>query len=253
MSSAAVNEPAAVERVPWEGVRDYFAAEHELGEHVAACGPTGCGKTTVIAELLKARGERTTVRGRPVCITAFGVKRRDDTLARLITRDGWHRIKALKEWPPAYGEEHTVAWPPIGPVSGRARRLRPFFRGILDEIDESGNQIVFIDEAAYFERPLPNGLGMASALEEIWTTSRSGGVTLVAATQRPRRVSRSMWSEPYWLLIFRPEDEEDIKRVAQLSGSKQLVLDTVPGLDTHEFLLLRRRPHRVALISEVQL
>lgn len=62
-----------------------------------------------------------------------------------------------------------------------------------------------------------------------------------------------MWSEPYWLLIFRPEDEDDLKRVAQLSGSKQLVLETVPTLGPHEFLLLRRRPERVAFVSEVQL
>jgi hypothetical protein len=54
-------------------------------------------------------------------------------------------------------------------------------------------------------------------------------------------------------VIFRPEDEEDLKRVAQLSGQKALVLDVVPQLDTHEFLLLRRRPERWAVVSQVEL
>lgn len=129
--------------------------------------------------------------------------------------------------------------------------MRPIFEEVLNEIDESGNQIVFIDEAAYFERPAPNGLGLARYLEEYWTLSRSNGVSLVAGTQRPFRVSRSMWSEPYWLFLFRPEDEEDLKRVAQLSGNKELVMQVLPTLGEHEFLMLRRRPERIAVISQV--
>jgi hypothetical protein len=252
LSSTAAHADVTVQRLPWETVRDYFAREHKLGEHVAAEGPTGSGKTLAIVELLKARGKRTTVRGRPVSITAFGVKRRDETMQRLVG-DGWKRIRTLRDWPPAYGEEHCVAWPNVGPPTGRASRLRPFFRSILDEIDESGNQIVFVDEEAYFERPAPHGLGMAAALEEIWTTSRSNGVTLVATTQRPRRVTLSMWSESYWLILFRPEDEQDLKRVAELSGFKQTILDVVPTLGAHEFLMLRRRPERVAIVSQVKL
>lgn len=239
-----------VERVPFETVRDYFAEEHKLGEHVATEGPTGSGKTTVILELLEARGKRTTVHGRPVSITIFEVKRRDSTMSKMLSR-GWVRISNAKGWPPAYGEEHAILWPPAGDVGTRANRMRPLFETVLNEIDASGNQIVFIDEAAYFERPKPNGLGLARYLEEYWTLSRSNGVSLVAGTQRPRRVSRSMWSEPYWLILFRPEDEEDLKRVAQLSGFKDLVMEVLPTLGEHEFLLLRRRPKRVALISQV--
>lgn len=249
MSAAESREPIVVERRPWAEVAELFAREHELGEHVAIEGPTGCGKTRAAVELLKERGKRTTVNGRPVSITAFGVKRRDSTMQSLIAA-GWKRITTLRDWPPAYGDEHCVAWPNVGPPSGRAARLRPFFRAILDEVDESGNQIVLVDEAAYWERPRPNGLGMASSLEEIWTTARSNGVTLVATTQRPRRVTLSMWSEPRWLVLFRPEDEQDLKRVAELSGFKQTVLEVVPTLGDHEFLLLRRRPDRLAVVSE---
>ena len=80
---------------------------------------------------------------------------------------------------------------------------------------------------------------------------RASGISVVASTQRPRRVPIAMWSEPYWLVIFRPDDEEDLKRVAQLSGQKALVLEIVPQLDAHEFLMLRRRPEQMAVVSQV--
>lgn len=128
------------------------------------------------------------------------------------------------------------------------------FARVLDEIDASGNQIVYVDEAAYFERALPNGLGLSRYLEQYWTLARSNGVSLFAATQRPRRVSVSMWSEPYWLFLFRPEDLQDLKRVAELSGYHDLVREVVPELGDHDFLMLRRRGReRGAVVSTVEL
>lgn len=74
---------------------------------------------------------------------------------------------------------------------------------------------------------------------------------MVAATQRPVAVPRLMWDSSSWFFLFRPEDEDDLKRIAQLSGFKELALDIVPRLDMHEFLMLRRRPDRIAVISQV--
>lgn len=186
---------------------------------------------------------------RPVRVSILAASPRDKTLSAL----GWPRVTKPEEWPPGYGEEHVLVWPIYGNPSTAAERQAKFFRPILEEIITSGNQIVYVDEAAYFEEKPPDGLGLGGLLGQFWYISRKQGVSLMAATQRPVRVSRSMWSEPYWLFIFRPEDEDDLKRVAELSGSKQLVLDVVPDLDTHEFLMLRRRPERLAVVSQVEL
>lgn len=199
--------------------------------------------------LLEERGKRTTVNGRPVSITIMAVKPRDRTLSLL----GWKRMTTLNDWPPPYGDEQVILWPTYGDPRTVAARQRAVFEPALREIMQSGNQIVYIDEAAYFEENPPNGLGLAALTTQFWYMSRANGITLMAATQRPTRVSRSMWSEPYWLFIFRPEDEDDLKRVAELSGSKRLVLDVVPTLDTHEFLMLRRRPERLAVVSQVEI
>lgn len=238
-----------VPRVPWLEVESYFAEHHELGEHVAIEGPTGSGKSVLSLLLLKARGMRQTVNGRPVSITVMAVKPRDRTLSLL----GWRRMTTLADWPPPYGDEQVILWPTYGDPATVAARQRAVFEPALREIMQSGNQIVYIDEVAYFEENPPNGLGLGSLLTQFWYMSRGNGVSLMGATQRPTRVSRSMWSEPYWLFIFRPEDEDDLKRVAELSGSKQLVLEIVPTLGTHEFLMLRRRPERLAVISQVDL
>lgn len=253
---AAAKEPAVqVERVPWQQVCDYFTRTHKLGEHVAIEGPNGSGKSVLALLLLEERGTRQTVAKagggvrRPVSITVMAVKPRDRTLSLL----GWKRMRDLSQWPPPYGDEQVILWPTYGDPATVASRQRAIFEPALREIMGSGNQIVYIDEAAYFEEPMPTGLGLHGLLNQFWYMSRANGVTLMAATQRPVRVSRSMWSEPYWLFIFRPEDEDDLKRVAQLSGSKQLVLDVVPTLGTHEFLMLRRRPERVAVVSQVEI
>jgi hypothetical protein len=63
----------------------------------------------------------------------------------------------------------------------------------------------------------------------------------VAGTQRPRNVSRSMWSEPSWVFIFPPDDLDDLKRVAELSGRKADVLEFSERLGGFEFLVIRRQ------------
>lgn len=236
MATRELEEPAGagVTVLPWESFARVFAGAHKQGEHVAIVGRTGSGKSVLELELARIIGARTTKQGRPASVTVLVTKPRDDTVAAL----GW---PVLKSWPPSYGQEHNVVWPKASKPSTAAREQRAVFGPLLDAIYHEGGQTVCIDEAAYFERPLPNGLGLSGTMEQYWSSARSLKLTLVATTQRPRKVSVSMWSEPSWLFAFYVKDREDLKRVADLSGVKDDVLELVPRLGGFEFLCVRRQ------------
>lgn len=244
-------------RVPWEKLCRYVAAEFELGEHVSCEGPTGSGKSVLMRGLLMEIAATLDVptggTTRPVRISALGIKNTDKTLAGF----GWPRITKLADWPPGYGEEHVLAWPRYGTASSAAKLHAEFFRPVLDQIKNGGPGIAYIDEVAYFAEKPPDGLGLGNQLNQFWIMARSDHVSLWGATQRPTRVPRAMWSEASWMFLFRPEDEEDHKTLAERSGQKQLVLDVLPTLDDHEFLMLRRRgggrEGRIAVVSQVSM
>lgn len=225
---------AAPTVLPWDGFARVFGRAHKQGEHIAIVGRTGSGKSVLELELAKVIGARRTRQGRPASVTVLATKPRDDTVSSL----GW---PVLKSWPPSYGQEHNVVWPKARNPSTAAREQRAVFGPLLDAIYHEGGQTVCIDEAAYFERPLPRGLGLGATMEQYWSSARSLKLTLVAATQRPRKVSVSMWSEPSWLFCFYVKDRDDLKRVADLSGMREEVLELVPRLGGFEFLCIRRQ------------
>lgn len=215
-----------------------FLRAHKQGEHVSIIGPNGTGKTQLGLELCKLIGTRTGRDGRPSRVVILNFKPRDDTVSAMQTKDEWQTVK---EWPPSYGQEHCIVWPRGGPPSKAARRHRAVFVPLLDTIYAEGGQTVYIPEAAYFERPQPAGLGMQGTMEQFWSTARSLKLTVISDTQRPRQVTRLMWSEPAWLFIFHVDDRDDLKRVAEMSGNELAVWNIVPNLGGHEFLCVRRQ------------
>lgn len=220
--------------LPWDQFTEMFKREHKQGEHVAIVGQTGSGKSVLGLSLCKVIGSRMGKDRRPARVVVLATKPRDDTVTAL----GW---PIINKWPPSYGQEHCVVWPRRGTPSDMPARQRRVFGPLLDVIYQEGGQTVYIDEAGYFEVALPKGLGLASTMEQYWTAARANKITLVAGTQRPRHVTRSMWSEPSWVFIFPPDDEDDLKRVAELSGAKDAVTEITPLLGGHEFLCVRRQ------------
>lgn len=223
--------------VTWDDFTGIFREAHKQGEHVATVGPTGSGKSVLNLSLCQIIGSRMGTDRRPARVVVLGTKPRDDTLTSL----GW---PIIKKWPPAYGQEHCIVWPRKGHASMSMEHQRRIFLPLLNVIHGEGNQTVCIDEAATFERGLPHGMGLSGLMEDYWTNARSSRVSLVGGTQRPRHVTLSMWTEPSWLVIFPPEDLDDLKRVADLSGCKEMVLEVVPQLGPFECLVIRRQRQR---------
>lgn len=215
-----------------------FADAHKQGEHVAIVGPNGSGKTQVGLRLCKIVGARPGKDRRPSRVTVLQYKPRDDTLQEIAD---W---PVIKKWPPKYGEEHCVIWPKTSSASGAARLHRAVFAPVLDRIYVEGGQTVYIPEAAYFERPQPAGLGLSGTMEQFWGTARSLKLTVISDTQRPRRVTLLMWTEPAWIFVFKVKNRDDIKHIADLTGEHDAVWTVVPRLGEHEFMCIRQQRHK---------
>lgn len=220
--------------VSWEEFQQMFGRAHRQGEHVAIVGQTGSGKSVLGLSLCKIIGRRIASDKRPTRVTVLVTKPRDDTVESL----GW---PVIKKWPPSYGQEHCIVWPRGGTPSTATERQRRVFKPLLDTIYHEGGQTVYIDEESDFEEPLPDGMALRGTMVQYWTKARGLKVTLISGTQRPRNVTRSMWSEPSWLFVFPPDDEDDLKRVAELSGAKDDVMRIAPQLAGHTFLCVRRQ------------
>lgn len=227
--------------LPWTHFERVFEESYEQGEHVSIVGPTGKGKTTIGLSVCKLIGNRRARDGRPHRVTILCYKPRDDTMRLILPEREW---PVIKKWPPGYGEEHCIVWVRGGKTAlDRKRKQVAVFRPLLDRMYNEGGQTVYIPEAAHFERKPPDGLGFSGMMTEFWSSARSNHLAVVSDTQRPRWVTRSMWTEPSWVFIQRPKDDEDLKEIAKLSGQKLAVLNVVPRLKPFEFLCIRDQPH----------
>lgn len=203
-------------------------------EHVAIIGPTGSGKSTVEAEVIVGRAEL-----RDTATAVIATKPADRTLTKL----GW---PIISRWPPKFGQNQVILWPRTTNPHTQAEYQKPIIKYALGEMwIPNSNRIVCFDEVAYIEQEL----ALKSTMTTYYREARALGISMVATTQRPRYVSRYLWSEASWIFAFRFYDMDDAKRVAEIMGGRHW-LDVLLNLRAHEFVLLRRVTGE-AIISKV--
>jgi energy-coupling factor transporter ATP-binding protein EcfA2 len=241
---------ATPDRVSWRDVAQLFEKEHKQGQHVGVVGPNGTGKSVLLIELAKLRARRRVADGNPSRVSYLAAKPRDKTLDTL----GW---PIIKKWPPKYGQWHVIVWPPYGDPETVIARHRRVFAPLLRQIFQEGFQTVVIDEVGYFSsRAVDEGLNLGGIIDKYLTVARSSELALFGGTQRPRNVPRSFWSEPKWFGIFRFEDYDDARRVAEIGGKREgLERIITEELQDYEFLFVRRvgAARKELLISKVDL
>lgn len=204
--------------------------EWHQGEHVSLIGPTGCGKTRLALRLVEWR----TALSASWHSIAIGTKPRDATLTKLVKRYRW---RLVRQWPPPPGARRVVLWPPWRtPKDTPAQRAA--ITAALDGMFDSGGWCVFADEVSYLSKQL----GLTRELEHVWEQGRSLGLSLVAATQRPAWVPRSLYSEASHVFIWRLADDEDRRRIGGLGGVPSAdVRAIVATLDRHQALYVDTR------------
>lgn len=243
---------AHVERIDWP---DFLARfDWQQGEHVSIIGPTGTGKSHLGRAILPRRRY----------VVSLGTKRKDDTLTRYVTEDGFTRIDG---WRPERGDaliydrgkwrrprlweqlpdgwaDRTIVWPRYAGKVAQRDQLAGLLAHVLDDAMDRGGFCVDVDEVYY----LCKILGLTALLEEIWTQGRSGLLSLLGKTQRPAWVPLFMYDQPTHLFFFSDNDEENLRRVGGLGGlSARMVRATVASLPKHDVLYVNTRERAMAV------
>lgn len=232
-----------VQRAPWSEIGGEFIAEwgrpdgRNMPEHLEVLGPSGSGKSRLVAQILQDRFLR-----RHAHEVFIATKPADDTIMGL----GW---PVVTDWRGVSQEQVSIFWPRTGALGARRKAYQEQrIRDLLDRLWHPGsNTVICFDEIAYVQK-LSRELW--DIIEMYLREGRSSGITLVMGKQRPQGVTREMHANTVWVVSFKPADREDTERTAELFGSKRVWVPILESLDQdrYEFLILCRRTG-VAYIS----
>lgn len=231
-------EPQALElpRAPWSAIRTSFLSAWGYPdgkfnpEHLEILGPNGSGKTYAEATFLTER-----VKARDSAVIFIATKPVDATISQI----GWPVVDTWKE---VVRHRQCVFWPR---TSLHGQEWEAYMAAKIEDLlarlwKAKAKVILVFDEIATSEELSRN---LKTMIKRYWREARSVGITIVAMKQRPQGIQRDMHSEAAWIAAFKPKDEDDAMRVAQVMGSRKLWLPVLERLDrdAHEFVLLHAR------------
>lgn len=182
------------------------------GEHVAAIGDTGTGKTYLLAKgVLRLRRY----------VVVFKTKPDKDDKSKW---EGFHRIRQAKQMD---DERYTRFL--LDPKYER-QAVEGYY--LLDRVWRQGGWTVVIDEGWYAEK-----IGLRPYIERLLTQGRSQDISVVYGQQRPVETSRFVISQCSHLFCFRVEGR-DAKTVAESTTPR--ILPVIDGLSGHDFAYYHR-------------
>jgi len=190
-------------------------------QHVTVIGPTGCGKTTLVTELVEPRAN----------VATLGVKFRDETMEKLVTKRGYKRVF---DWNKKGSATRVALWPKASDLDTLMDEHRKVFKPCINDIYKVGAWCLWLDEMRY----MSEHLGMKKSLTLMYIAARSNNISLVGNTQRPAWVPLEAYSQAGHLIMFRTGDERDLLRIGSLNGANPRdVANAVANLpDKHTFV-----------------
>lgn len=193
-------------------------------QHVTVIGPTGCGKTTLVTELVEPRKH----------VATLGIKFRDKTMEKLITDRGYRREK---QWHPRFSNEkkgRIALWPSANDLDTLMDEHKKVFKPCINDVYKAGGWCLWLDEMRY----MSEHLAMKKSLTLMYIAGRSNNISLVGNTQRPAWVPLEAYSQAGHLIMFRTGDERDLLRIGNLNGANPKdVANAVANLpDKHSFV-----------------
>jgi hypothetical protein len=232
----------------WGRFRPWFDEHWNAGDHVALVGMTKSGKTTLARSIIKLRD---------FCVV-LGTKSRDPSLYAPLEAEGFVRVEKWDPWQWRETKQRYVIFaPPLElsdepsprEVGEAVERQAEAFRTALIQIFKAGGWCVFADEVKY----ITDDLGLAREVNLLYLQGRSLGVTLVAATQRPRAVPLNVFEMAEWFFLWRITDREDRRRASEMVGVlAPTVFETAARLPRNEFVCVNKADD-LAVRSRVQL
>jgi hypothetical protein len=191
---------------------------------VSVYGPSGSGKTYLITYLLTMRAR---LRGTHAVVVA--TKKADKTL----TEAGW---PIIDDWPPDYGQNQVIWWARGGLSNEQKAEQRAKMQHIMATLwQPEANKLIAWDELPY----VCGDLGLDRPVATFYREGRANGIGNLAAMQRPAGVTRYVHSEAGWTFSFKPKDQDDRDRVAEVFGNRKYYRDVLEGLDreAYEFVV----------------
>lgn len=227
MARSATAPATEIPVVEWDDFLPRF--RWKQGEHVALVGPTGQGKTTLALQLVQLRS----------WVAIFASKPKDKTLAGLRA-EGYVRVP---RWPPPAEASRVLVWPRWRD-SADNRNQQAVFHEAINGMFRAGSWCVFADDVQH----LTGKLRLGPDLDTLWLQARSLNISVIAATQRPRHVPLTMWSQSTHVFIWGTGDEEDLKRIGGLGGhSSKLIRSIVAELPKYHALYVNTRERRMCV------
>lgn len=232
----ALDPAADYVALPFEDFLEDFATRWEPGQHIALVGPTGVGKTTLAAHLLKQRNY----------VLALDPKGGDSTLATL-EKSGFRKVsqwplpkkilREIQEGKPA----QLILTHPWRTAADEPKLVSLLERGI-DGAFEMGGWTLYIDELQMAADRRMGKLG--ASIERCLIAARDRGVSVVTSFQRPANVPRTASDQATYLVVWYTRDRDVVHRLSEMMGRDRAeIRGAINALDRHCVLVASNNPH----------